>query len=147
MPICEKGFMFEMSGSMTLHPETPGCPRTDLQHKLNDELRAIFRDGQPITEEHGAMLRQWAERGADTRPDPAEQRILDGVRELVERVEDCRTAADLAAIVALPDVAKRRDWLKTNRASASTMLETAIEAAQARMTPPAWDDADPGVAA
>lgn len=146
MPICEKGFMFEMSGSMTLHPETPGCPRTDLQHKLNDELRAIFRDGAPITEEHGEMLRQWAERGADTRPDPAEQRVLDGVRDLVERIEDCRTVAALTAIFSDAEVRKRRDWLAANRPQPSKLLEAAIEAAQERLAAIAGDHGE-GVAA
>ena len=131
-PICEKGFMFEMSGFITLHPETPGMVRYDLPHKLNDDLQAIFPDGSMITEECGARLRVWAETGADTRVSPQEQKIIDAVRDLVERIEDASSRAALDAILDEPNTAKQRDWLGGNRLAMSKQVEAAIDEAVAR---------------
>ena len=64
MPICEKRFMFEMTCSMTLSPETPGCPRDDLPHKIQEQHRGVFTPRQPITEKHGEALAAWAKGGA-----------------------------------------------------------------------------------
>jgi energy-coupling factor transporter ATP-binding protein EcfA2 len=134
MPICEKGFMFEMSGSMTLHPETPGAARYDLQHKLNDELRAVFPNGSAITPESGDRLREWAERGADVRPSPAEQRVVDGVRALIEQIEDAGSAAALNDLADGKGVQKRRDWLKEHKPTLSVSLEAAFAAAVERLS-------------
>jgi len=68
-PICEKSFMFELSGSMVLSPENPGAPDYNLPHKLNADLQRIFPDGKCIGPDAGARLRQWADTGAD-RPPP-----------------------------------------------------------------------------
>lgn len=132
-PICEKEFMFEMSGSLTLHPDTPGTVRYDLRHKLNDDLRDIFRDGQMITEESGRRLREWAERGADTRVTPAEQKIIDAVRDLTARVEDSSTMGALIGIDAESEVKRRREWLKVNRPQMSLLVEEAFAAARDRL--------------
>lgn len=140
-PICEKNVPFEMTAFLTLHPETPGMVRYDLPHKLNDDLRAIFRDGQPITEECGARLRQWAETGADLRVSPAEQKIIDGVRDLIETIEDADPAS-LAALLAAEDFGKRRAWLRANRKELSDRMEAAITDAQQRV--PTTDDDFPG---
>lgn len=125
-PICEKGFMFETSGFITLHPETPGIVRYDLPHKLNEDMRRIFPDGKPITREAGAQLREWAESGADNRADAAEQRIATGVRELIERIEDCSGGAAVAALLAEQGATQQRAWLKSNRPHLSAGLERAI---------------------
>lgn len=71
MPICEKRFMFEMTASFTLTPEAPGRPRFDLPHKLQQQHRGMFVEGQPISEEAGRLLAEWARGGA---PAPAEAR-------------------------------------------------------------------------
>lgn len=135
-PICEKEFMFEMTGSMTLHPDTPGVVRYDLRHKLNDDLQAIFPDGGLITEESGRRLREWAERGADTRVSAADQRIADGVRELTAKLEDATTEAEWDALNSDKDIRKRRDWLRENRAEMSHVLESAFAAAFERLAAP-----------
>ena len=123
MPICEKSFMFELSGSMTLHPETPGQPRYDLQHKLNDDLRAIFREGHFIDADAGKRLRMWAETGTDR---PAADKAAEGVRDLIERIQDAADTAMLHAIVADPRVAKQRDWLRTNRTDLAERVDAAV---------------------
>lgn len=142
MPICEKEFMFEMSGSMTMHPDTPGTVRYDLRHKLNATLREIFADTSMITEETGKRLREWAERGADTRASPAEQKIIDGVRDLTERLEDCATLDALAEIEGDADIGKRRAWLRTNRAELSRKIEAAFEETATRLRSAANDALD-----
>lgn len=140
MPICEKEFMFEMSGSMTLHPDTPGVVRYDLRHKLNDDLQAIFPDGGMITEETGRLLREWAEHGADTRVSAADQRILDGVRDLSARLEDAANEAEWRAIDGDKDIRKRRDWLRENRPQISQTVEAAFSASFERVVRPVEND-------
>lgn len=140
-PICERGFMFEMSCSLTLHPETPGQARHDLPKKLNDDLLGVFPDGRMITAETGKCLREWAEQGADARPSPADQKVLDGVRDLIARVEDCDTADSFAALQADREVSRRRQWLQENRADLWKRVEAAFAEAHLRFQPrPADDD-------
>lgn len=131
-PICEKGFMFETSGFVTLHPDTPGIVRYDMPHKLNDDLRVIFPNGQPITRQSGALLREWAETGNDNRASEAELKINEGVRLLIEQIEDATAPEALAEILDNADVKRRREWLKGNRTHLSNGLEHAIEGANER---------------
>lgn len=126
-PICEKAFMFEMSGSFMLHPERPGAPDYSMPHKLNDDLQGIFPDGQVVRAEAGARLRAWADSGKD-RPPP--DRAAEGARSLVERIQDTKPTG-LAAMLAEPDVVKQRAWLKKNRDDLSKQVEDAIVAVQA----------------
>lgn len=139
MPVCEKGFMFELSGSLTLHPETPGTPRYDLQNKLNDELRQIFREGKGITEEHGAALRQWAESGATDRQ--TLDKAAEGARDLRERVQDAETRDAYEVIERDPKIRKQRDWLRENRPELSQGVEEEFATAYQRFFAPADDDA------
>lgn len=60
MPICEKRFMYDMTLSLTLSPETPGMPRYDLPRKIGDAFLPLFPDGQRISREAGAGIRAWA---------------------------------------------------------------------------------------
>lgn len=60
MPICEKRFMYDMTLSLTLAPETPGLPRFDLPRKIGDDFKPLFPEGKHITREAGAGLRAWA---------------------------------------------------------------------------------------
>ena len=131
-PIQEKAFMFDTSGFITMHPDTPGLVRYDQPHKLNKELQQIFRDGYPVTKESGDQLREWAETGADVRVPPAEQKIIDAVMALIERLEDASNGAAVAGIVNTADTDKRRAWLRDNRADLSARLEGAITEAQDR---------------
>jgi len=125
-PICEKAFMFEMSGSFMLHPDRPGAPDYSLPHKLNADLRAIFPDGEVVRAEAGARLRAWAETGADR---PPLDKAAEGARELVERIQDTKPR-ELPALLLEANVKKQRDWLKKNRAELSKHVEDAIAAVQ-----------------
>jgi hypothetical protein len=69
-------------------------------------------------------------------------KVAEGVRELIARIEDTTGPDEVKSILAEPDVAKRRTWLKDKRADLSKDLERAIEGASA---PPASDfPGDPG---
>ena len=127
MPICEKSFMFELSGSMTLHPETPGQPRYDLQHKLNADLRTIFVEGKFIDADSGRRLRMWAETGADR---PELDKAAAGVRDLIERIQDADQAA-LRALTADAATVKQIDWLRKNRPELAARVDQAIAEALA----------------
>jgi AAA domain len=139
-PICEKGFMFEMSGSVTMHPESPGVVRYDLTHKLSEELQAILPHGQHITEQTGAGIRQWTEKGT------GERRVMDKATEaataLIERIQDTETSDTLGSILAEQMVITQRDWLRQKRPELSTKVEAAISDKEQSFGPP--DDDFPG---
>lgn len=61
VPITEKRFMYEMATSLILTPAAPGVP---VPVKIQDQHRFAFPDGQPITEETGRRLAEWARGGA-----------------------------------------------------------------------------------
>lgn len=63
MPICEKRFMYEMTASFTLTPDAPGKPQFNLPHKLQQQHRAFFPANQPIDEQAGRALAEWARGG------------------------------------------------------------------------------------
>ena len=64
VPVTEKNLPFELTASFLLHAETPGVPRPI---KLQEQHRALFPAGQPITRESGRMVARWA-RGEDIAP-------------------------------------------------------------------------------
>lgn len=131
-PICEKSFTYEMSGSMTLHPDTPGQPRYDLHHKLNDELQAIFPEGAKIGDAAGKRLRIWAEGGADR---PAHDKAADGVRDLIERIQDADGLAALQVITGDRQVIDRRAYLAVHRTELAKRVDAAVTAALAIYEP------------
>jgi len=63
VPICEKRFMYEMTASFTLTPDRPGRPSYALPHKLQEQHRAMFPEGEPIGEASGRALAEWARGG------------------------------------------------------------------------------------
>lgn len=70
-PVCAKDFMFEVTTSMLLLPTAPGVP---MPVKIQEQHRPAFPDGQPITEEAGRVLAEWAAGGmTDGAPSPQPQ--------------------------------------------------------------------------
>ena len=127
-PLCEKNFMFEMSGSMMLNPVHPGCPDYSMTHKLNNDLQQIFPHGEMIGIEAGVRLRQWAESGAEpVAPDKA----AIGVRDLIERIQDADQAA-LEAITADAKVISQRAWLAEHRPELAARVDAAVSAVLGR---------------
>jgi len=70
VPICEKRFMFEMTASFTLTPDNPGKPNFALPHKLQEQHRAFFPEGQFIDETAGKAIAEWAAGGVAPEPPP-----------------------------------------------------------------------------
>jgi hypothetical protein len=134
MPICEKSFMFELSGSMTLHPESPGMPRYDLPRKLSDDLQTIFPEGRRIDADAGKRLRVWAETGVDR---PAVDRAAEGVRDLIERIQDAATENDLRAVLTDEKTVAQRGWLTEKRPDLAHLVDAAERDARAIFDEPA----------
>lgn len=130
-PICEKNFMFELSGSMTLHPESPGEPRYDLPCKLNSELRGIFAEGQRINADAGKRLRLWAESGSDR---PAVDKAAEVARDLIERIQDADDLESLKAITGNELVVKQRAFLADKRPELAKLVSDAVETSLALYT-------------
>lgn len=64
-PICTDRFEYEMTAMLVLPPASKGAPDlTARSTKLNDDLAAIFHDGEQLSEAHGKALRAWANEGA-----------------------------------------------------------------------------------
>jgi hypothetical protein len=70
-PICEKRFMYEMTASIILSPDTPGIPVATP--KLQEQHRVAFPKGALISESAGRMLAAWArgENINDSNPAPS----------------------------------------------------------------------------
>lgn len=63
IPVCEKRFMYDMTLSLTLAPESKGKPRLDLTHKITEDHLPFFPEGQFIGRRAGELLRAWATGG------------------------------------------------------------------------------------
>ena len=134
-PLCEKNFMFEMSGSMMLSPVTPGAPDYEMAHKLNNDLQQIFPHGKVVGIEAGARLRQWAESGAE--PPPPDKAAI-GVRDLIERIQDVEMDK-LEEITGDAKVVSQRAWLTEHRPELAERVTAAVDAALARFAPEGGD--------
>lgn len=65
IPVCEKNLPFELTASFLLTAERPGIPKPI---KLQEQHRALFPLDQPITEESGRRLAEWARGGTQSAP-------------------------------------------------------------------------------
>ena len=127
-PICEKSFPFELSGSLMMHPDAPGCPDYGLPKKLNDELQSILPHGKRVDDEAGRHLREWAESGGDRKE---EDKAAAGARDLIERIQDIPGLGALRALTAEPDVMKKLAYLRKNRADLAADVDAALATALA----------------
>jgi len=57
VPVCEKNLPFELTASFLLTADAPGMPKPI---KLNEQHRPLFPLDQPINEESGRRIAQWA---------------------------------------------------------------------------------------
>lgn len=114
MPICEKRFMFEMTASFTLTPDRPGIPQYHLPHKVQEQHRCMFPEGEAIGEKAGEALRAWAAGGtAPAAPQQPQDKAAVGVAAMVGEIAD---ASDVQALLAIVDrTLTQRQWLEKNR--------------------------------
>ena len=139
-PLCEKNFMFELSGSFMLNPIRPGRADYSMPHKLNDELQRIFPEGELLGDSAGEAVREWAESGAAR---PISDKAAIGVRDLIERIQDADHEG-LKAITADATVIKQRAWLAENRPELSKRVDDAVSDALALVDTAASSDGDLG---
>lgn len=64
---------------------------------------------------------------------PQQQKIADGIRELIARLEPVRVHSELESVTTADDFVARRNWIKKNWPDKSGELEDAIKAALARI--------------
>lgn len=67
MPIGSKDIIFEMTVNIYLPPAARGVPNWTptevgerMMTKLPEQFRGLFRDGEPLCEEHGEAMARWA---------------------------------------------------------------------------------------
>lgn len=126
MPICEKRFMYDMTISLTLAPETPGLPRFDLPRKIGDDFLPLFQEGKHITREVGAFLRAWAlDVDAPSLPVQVDKAAVANDA-LIKVVNDAATEEALAEELIKDTHAKQIAWLKDRRPELYTKLSDAI---------------------
>lgn len=123
MPICEKRFMYDMTLSLTLSPETPGQPRFDLPRKISDDFLPLFKDGQRITRAVGEGLRAWALDVDYTPPADKPTTIKD---DLAKRVRDCATEEALTELLMGKKETEQIAWFKAKRPELLEELNAAI---------------------
>jgi hypothetical protein len=138
--IQNQAFPFEVTVSFRLRSEAQGI--IDLSDpkawKMEGAHRSIFRDGDQLSEDHGAALAAWA-RGEAAAP-PAASAPAERPRWQV-RMDELLAALDKVqdgpALLALIDKAKAtRDWLRENQPEASAVVEGRFSAAyQQHMRP------------
>ena len=94
VPICEKTLPYELTASFLLMAARPGVP---IAIKLQEQHKKFFPSDQPITEESGRMLAEWAHGGQheqatdDPRPD-----LLRAIKEAKDALAKAPTEAQWA---------------------------------------------------
>jgi AAA domain len=108
IPIAEKNLPYELTASALLLPDRPGVPKWI---KLQEQHKAYFPEGEPITEASGAGLASWASGAVVTNWDAA-----------------IACAGDLQALAALGATLNAAATAKTIPAAKLKTLRTAYRA-------------------
>jgi hypothetical protein len=69
LPICDKQLPFELTASFLMLATQPGIP---VPIKLQEQHRTFFPDNQPVSEDAGKRLGEWANGGAPAPTQPAQ---------------------------------------------------------------------------
>lgn len=128
-PICEKRFPYEITTSLLLLPSNPGVP---VPLKLQEQHKAAFPQGQPITREAGRFLAAWAKGDAvptstGDQPTRGRQTPEEWTQQYKSDVGDCVTIEDLMALQA-----KQAKGLAKLQSEHPHLHEQAIEAGTKR---------------
>ena len=83
IPVCEKNLPFELTASFLLTAEHPGVPKPI---KLQEQHKPLFPLDQPITEDSGKRIAEWAAGGG---PKPVDW---------VVKISECKSLDELAAV-------------------------------------------------
>jgi hypothetical protein len=113
--ICTDRFEYEMTAMLILPPGSKGRPAfSEKSTKLNDDLAAIFHDGEQLSEDHGARLRAWAHQEQTERAETAATPVAGKPRrtaamfvaEIGALLDQAQTENAVLAIIEREDVAK-----------------------------------------
>ncbi|CAI3935959.1 RecA/RadA recombinase (RecA) (PDB:1B22), partial [Commensalibacter communis] len=126
-PICEKGFMFEMTASLTLEPTNPGKPNYELDKKLNRDMQVIFQNGQLISVEHGKRLKEWSESGCDIQPE--QSNLKRDYERLANALSQVKGRAQLEKITGHKATINLRTELKEKESTWAGVIDGLIEQA------------------
>jgi hypothetical protein len=102
LPICEKNLPYELTASFLLHADKPGVPQPI---KLQEQHRALFPAGVPITEESGRGIAAWAAGGERAQPQAdSEAKVADWCAALegADSLESLRLIYEKATADATP---------------------------------------------
>ena len=119
-PICAKDFMFEMTCSFLLTPEAPGIGKPI---KLQEQHRALFPSGQPISEETGRALAAWA-KGSQPKA-PTDAQPDDGASDEADPQRAWLSGA-LATVAAIGTPAELSMWWKDNQTHIKALDDDAL---------------------
>lgn len=115
VPISEKNLPYELTASFLLLAANPGVP---MPIKLQAQHRPMFQDGQPISEDSGKMISQWASGGSSAPTVVTRKDTLDDL---------CSKAgAKLADLLAKAGVQHPDEMSDEDYASAVEMLKRRI---------------------
>jgi len=86
MPICEKGFMFEMLVSCMMEGVPEGKPGVPIHIKqLEPDLEPVFKSGEQVNEKTGERLAAWAKTHKEELKDEQQDDPLDPLRADITR--------------------------------------------------------------
>ena len=104
-PIAGPEFIYELTLGALLRPGARGVPTwfsdrpgESLAVKCPIHFQAIFREGEPLGEQHGRALAQWAQ-SPTTSPRPAPRKTSDRprrIRSLASAHDDARKSSELS---------------------------------------------------
>lgn len=95
-PIQNKAFPFEVTVSFMLMQDRQGVIDLSLPHKMEGVHRGIFRDGEQLSEQHGAALAQWARGDA---PAPPRSKAAERAEQIAAAFEACQTSAEVFEVL------------------------------------------------
>lgn len=138
--ICNQGFLFEVTVSFRLAADRKGI--IDLSDaktfKMEGAHRSIFRDGEQLSEKHGAALAAWSRGGEGAAPPPPPPMRADGPPTKIpldDETPDWKAwalAAD-AAIASAPDLAWLMEWHALNVVGLDGLLKAVPGAGKKRV--------------
>lgn len=136
-PIGDSRFMYELTALVTLANTAPGIVSYKLPHKVQEQHRPFFPEGQPITEKAGELLAGWA------RGDEPVDRAVAVVDGLIKLVSEATTEEALLNALAGETEAKQMAWLKGKRPELYKKVNDASDAKRRSLAKPA-DQAEAG---
>lgn len=138
----DKRFLYEWTVSLTLHPDTPGMPRYDLEDakgkplwKVQDQHRHLFPEGKLIGEEAGAALAAWRNSG-EARAMGSEavgakkRTFAEWLEDLEDSLSGAETVEGVEAIIGREDV---RACLASSNEAAKARVNAMVRAALDRV--------------